>query len=162
MTEPRLPLEVTPNLRDLGDCGCGCGAYGTLKRPSADGTRCVQRVCRCKRCVGRMNRSRGLNKQRAATRKLGLSHGQYAGTHEEALQGPVRTEHKSTARSAGPVATAYELTRAQAEAARAFGDNRPFVASFTPPKSTHIYFVVRDDDLEAFVSAYIETWGTAS
>lgn len=157
-----LPIDVTPNLRDLGDCGCGCGLYGTLKRPSRDGVRCVARLCRCKRCQGRSNRSRGLAKQRAATKKLGLSHGQYAGTHEESLQGPVRTEHKSTARNAGPVGTAYELSRSQSDAARALGDNRPFVASFTPPGSTHIYFVVRDDDLDAFIAAYIEAWGEAS
>lgn len=154
--------EVVSNLKaNKGDCGCGCGIYGTLKRPSRDGTRCVARLCVCKRCLGRSNRKRGLAKQRAATRKLGLSHGQYAGTHEEALSGPVRTEHKATARSAGPVATAYELTRAQADAAKSYGDIRVFVASFTPPGSSRCYFVVRDDDLEPFVVALAEAWGLA-
>ena len=144
--------DVTPNLRPTDYCGCGCGVYGSLKAPWRDGTRCVARKCACKRCQGRQNRRRGLAKQRAATKVLGLSQGQFAGSDEETLEGAVRTEVKSGGK-AKPVQTAYENARAQSEAARAFGDTRPFVGSFAPVNTSHVYYVVRSDDLERVVFA---------
>lgn len=97
--------------------------------------------------------ARGLAKQSRAARTLGLVTGKFAPSDEEAMGGHLLFEHKATAREAGPVATAYERCRAQALAAKSIGDTRPFVAGFTPPKSRHMYVVVRADDLEAFVLA---------
>lgn len=162
MSEPREVAE--PNLKDAGPCGCGmesCTAFGTLKRPNRDGTRCVARQCACKRCQGRNNRSLGMKKQRKMTKGLGLSHGQYAGTHEEALAGPVRTEAKADAKHAKPVATAYDSMRAQADAAKSVGDNRPFVASTIAPGSNRVLYVIAGEDLAAVVFALAETWGAA-
>lgn len=151
-----------PVFKAQGPCGCGdesCTAWGTYKRDNNDGTRCVSRQCKCRRCRGRQNRKRGIDKQRKATKQLGLSHGQFAGTHEEALQGPVVTEHKADARHAKPIATAYRRMRAQSDAARSIGDVRPFVASSTAPGSSQTLYTVAADDLEAFVYALAEAWG---
>lgn len=156
-------MNVEPNFKqNQGPCGCSdetCEAWGTYKRPWRDGSRCVARVCKCRRCQGKANRARGASKQRKATKQLGLSHGQFAGAHEEALTGPVRTEVKATARHAKPVATAYNLMRAQSDAAKASGDTRPFVAAACPPGSSLVYYVVRSDELEAVVFALADAWG---
>lgn len=149
-----MTSEVQPIFKDnFGDCGCGCGLAGTLKKPWKDGTRCVSRLCKCNRCRGRNNRKRGLAKQSRAARTLGLVTGKFAPSDEENMGGHLLFEHKATAREAGPVATAYERCRAQAMAAKNIGDHRPFVAGFTPPGSTRTYLTIRDDDLEAFVLA---------
>ncbi len=78
--------------------------------------------------------------------------------HEELWGGPVRTESKAGLK-AKTVATAYNASRAQSEAARPTGDVRPFVASFCPDGSKHTLFVIRDDDLETAVFAMAEAWG---
>lgn len=148
---------------EKGTCQCvaDCGLFGTLGRPDRTGARHV-RGCACRVCMGRRNRRNGMVKQRKATKLLGLSHGQWAGAHEEALAGPLRTEVKATLRHAKPVQTAYELMRAQSEAARSFGDNRPFIASAAPPGSGRVYYVIRDDDLAAVVLALAEVFGASA
>jgi len=148
-----------PNLKEQDYCGCGCGKFGTLKRPWRNGQRCVARTCQCRRCTGGASAKRGAKKQKLATKQLGLSHGQFAGRHEEALQGPIRTECKSTLRHAKPIETAYRLMRAQADAAKSVGDTRPFVASAIPPGSNLVYYVIRSDDLEAVVLALAKVFG---
>lgn len=148
-----------PVFNERDECGCGCGETGSLKKPWRDGTRCVKNKCKCVKCRNGRNNRNGKRTQRAATKRLGLSHGQYAGAHEEALQGPVVTEHKADARHAKPIATAYRRMRAQSDAARSIGDVRPFVASSTAPGSSQTLYTVAADDLEAFVYALAEAWG---
>lgn len=48
-----MTRDVEPRLRELDACGCGCGEYGTLKKPwRSNGVRCVAHKCKCKQCVG--------------------------------------------------------------------------------------------------------------
>lgn len=146
--------QVEPCFKDnLGDCGCGCGLYGRLKKPNKAGVRCVANRCKCKSCQGRKNRNNGHKKQNKGARALGLVTSKFAPSDEENLGGHLRFEHKSGAHDAGPIRTRYEACRAQSDAARSIGDVRPFVAGFTPPGSRLMYVVVRSDDLEAFVLA---------
>jgi len=49
------------------ECACGCGLYGT-PRKNPEGH---IRSCNCRRCLGQRNRRKGLNKQRAARKRLG-------------------------------------------------------------------------------------------
>jgi hypothetical protein len=141
---------------EKGECGCGCGAFGTLKRPSADGTRCVARQCKCKRCIGRANKRRGQAKQRQAAKALGVKLGGLGAGHEENWRAAFRTEVKATKRHAGPVHTAYLDMRAQSEASRPIGDHRPFVATVMPPGVSYGLLIVRTDDLSAVIQAFID------
>lgn len=146
--------EVTSYLKpEPIACSTVCGDERCTKvgQPTKASGHC--KGCCCIRCRNRNNRSRGLKKQSRAARTLGLVTGKFAPSDEEAMAGHLLFEHKATARQAGPVATAYELSRAQAMAAKSVGDTRPFVAGFTPPGSSHMYVTIRDDDLEAFVLA---------
>lgn len=141
-----------------GDCGCGCGKYGTLKKPNRKGVACVARKCKCRSCINKQNPKRGDAKARKGRKILGL--GGANTRHEEHWGGPSRSEFKSgKSTGANTVALHYEKCRAQSEAARPMGDTRPFVAGFCPDDSGHVYFVVRDDDLEQFVFGHAEAWG---
>lgn len=145
-----------------GDCGCGCGEFGTLKAEWRDGTRCVQRKCKCKRCQGRNNRKRGLSKQRQAAVALGLANTKFLPSNEEAFGGALRFESKATKREAGPVWTAFGLVEKQSEASRPVGDHRPFVATFMPPgEGKDGLLVCRLSDLNEVVAALVEQWGAA-
>lgn len=153
--------EVTSYQKTKIQCRdvCGdakCDKFGT---PTASGH---VKGCPCISCRNRNNRRRGLRKQSRAARTLGLVTGKFASSDEETMTGHLLFEHKATAREAGPVATAYERCRAQAMAAKAIGDTRCFVASFTPPGSSHMYTTIRDDDLEAFVLSTAYAWGFMS
>ncbi len=148
--------DVTPNFRETGECGCGCGSYGSLKKPWRDGSRCVARKCRCKRCLGAQNRKRGDAKASKVRKRLGLVG---AGTrHEELWGGPVRVESKSGAQARPPV-TAHLKAKAQSEQARSLGDTRPFMGAFTPDGSSKPVYTIGDDELEAVVFALAQAWG---
>lgn len=135
--------------------GESCPLFGRLLKPSRDGRRRVQ-GCDDPVARGKRSRTKGDTKARAARKSLGLVGANTR--HEELWGGPVRTESKAGGK-AKPVATAYNLARAQSEAARPMGDTRPFVASFCPDGSKHTLFVIRSDDLEAAVFAMAEAWG---
>lgn len=156
-----MSLDVTPNLKtNVGSCGCGCELYGTLRaKPWRDGVVCVRRGCTCPRCRGKRNRAKGDSKARKARQVLGLTG--VNTRHEELWGGPLRTEAKAGGK-ASTVRTAYEASRAQSDAAKPLGDTRPFVASFAPDNTGHVYFVVRADDLERVVFALAEQWSAAS
>lgn len=147
---------------NVGDCGCGCGAHGTLKKPNRKGIRCVARVCKCVSCRNRNNRKRGLTKQRQAAVALGLDVGKFLPSDEEAMGGNVRMECKATKAEAGPVWTAFSKVEAQSEAARPIGDHRPFVAVFMPPgEGKDGLAVVRLSSVNEFAAAIVERWGAA-
>lgn len=137
--------------------GDGCPLFATLLHASRDGKRRV-RGCDDPSARGKRNRAKGDRRARGARKQLGLAGANTR--HEELWGGPVRTEAKAGGK-AKPVATAYNLARAQSEAARPIGDTRPFVASFCPDGSKHTLFVIRDDDMEAVAFALAEAWGAA-
>lgn len=122
MTEPLFKSNVA-------ECQCGCGQYGTQRRPNRDGSICV-RSCKCKRCQGRENRKSGLKAQAKATSAVGIKRSSLKPGNEEHLSGALRVEVKSGLEAAR-VLTAYLNAKAQSDAARSIGDLRPFVALYT-------------------------------
>lgn len=151
--------DVTPFLKEnKGECGCGCGAYGTLKKPSRDGTRCVARACKCPRCRGRNNKRKGQRKQAKAVTALGIPRSSIHPGHEELLGGAVRVEVKSGAQ-VKPAMTAYLRCEAQSEAARPVGDHRPFCAVVMPDGASDGVVLVRLSNLHEFVAGVAENWG---
>jgi hypothetical protein len=102
-----------------------CPAFGTLGRPGRDGKRRV-RGCDDPSARGKRNRTKGQRTQRKIANKLGIPTGM-GGGNEETWQSNLRIEVKSGAQ-VRPVITAYLKQKAQSEAARPIGDNRPFVA----------------------------------
>jgi hypothetical protein len=99
-------------LKDKADCGCGCGLYGTLKKPNRAGVRCVARGCKCNSCRGKRSHAGGHKKQNTAVRKLGIPVGRFAPTNEESLAGYFDVEVKS-GKQVGPVATWWKRTEDQ-------------------------------------------------
>lgn len=147
--------QVTSNLKEMSECGCGCGVYGILKKsPNRAGVRCVKAKCNCKSCKGRKVNARGNAAGTKARKRLGLVGANTR--HEEAWGGPVRTESKSQG-PARPVITAHNNAKAQSEHARPIGDNRPFIGSFTFGPRT--VFTIDADELERVVFALAESWG---
>lgn len=149
--------DVTPNLKDKAECGCGCGAYGTLKKPSRDGTRCVARACKCPRCRGRNNKRKGQRKQAKAVTALGIPRSSIHPGHEEFLPGALRVEVKAGAQIK-PAVTAFLKCEAQSEQARPAGDHRPFTAVFCPDGSSRMFAMFDLADLNEFVAAVVENW----
>jgi hypothetical protein len=138
------------------DCPDGCGKFG---RPTRNGH--VQ-GCRgpegqpCWSCIGRRNRSQGKKKQRQARKALGIP-GLSLGVDEEELwRGAVRVEVKSGKADTGPIDKRYRKSRAQSDASRAYGDNRPFAAITMPPGMSDGYATVRLSEVVEFAYAVIE------
>lgn len=138
-------------------CQCGCGLFGTLKRPNRAGVRCV-RGCRCKSCLGRRTRRTGQERQRRAQKALGIEGSALGANHEENWRGAVRVEVKSQG-FAKPILTKFSLMAAQSEASRPIGDNRPFVAIAEPPGVTWGIVMFRTDKLEETVAALARQMG---
>lgn len=139
------------------DCPCGCGASGQPTKnghPKGCANTCVM-------CRNRRNKRKGSRKQVAARKALGVPNtGSLAPGNEEHFGGNVRTEVKAGARGgANKVLTAYRNAEAQSEAARAFGDHRPFVAMFMPDGVKYGLVVIRSDVLEQAVLALFEQFG---
>lgn len=148
--------DVAPNLRETGDCGCGCGLHGTLRsRPWANGITCVKRGCPCARCIGGRNVKKGRRRQNRAGRALGIP----PVRHEELMPGAIRREDKAGARFANPVWTRFLLMEQQSEQARPIGDGRPFVAFLHPDKTTESLVVFRLSQIEAVTAALAEQLG---
>lgn len=133
----------------------GCPLFGTLGREARDGKRRVK-GCGDPVARGKRNRSKGDSKARRVRKNLGLAGANTR--HEEHWGGGLRIEAKAGAK-ANVVNTAYRNSRAQSEAARPVGDNRPFMATFSPDGVGHDLYVVRSDDMEAVVFALAEAWG---
>lgn len=153
---------VQPSFKEnVGECGCGCDAYGTLKSPWRDGSRCVARKCCCKRCLGKVNRAKGDSKARQARKRLNL---RGANTrHEEHAGGAVRWEAKTGAQCK-PLWTAYLKAEAQSEAQRPMGDNRPFLmtAGLDGTKDQLVIFrLSRIEDTVAALAEQFEGGGAA-
>lgn len=130
MSEP----QVEPNFRDVDECGCGCGAYGTLKPPSKDGTRCVSRKCKCVRCRNRRNRKSGLDKQRKAAVALGLADGKFLASNEENWSDAYFANEVKSGKQVGPVLNWWLRVEKQVKANQAdYGDRlRPVRAVAMP------------------------------
>lgn len=146
-------------IKPVDDCECGdakCAKVGTLKSPDRNGKRHVK-GCVCIACRNRNNRKRGLSKQAAAAKRIGLATAKFLPSDEEAFAGAFRWEHKATKAEAGPVWTAYRKVEAQSEAARPIGDHRPFLAVFTAPgENKDGLVVVRQSKLLEVAVAVIE------
>lgn len=150
--------EVVPRFKDVGDCGCGCGAFGTFRvKAWSNGVRCTRNCDRlkCPRCRGRASRSKGDAKAAKARRALNAMG--VATRHEEGWGGALRIEAKAGAQ-VGPILTRYLAAKNQSEAARPRGDNRPFVMAAMPDRGPGL-LVVEIDELARVVAALLENWG---
>ena len=147
-------------LKPKGECGCGCGLFGTLKKPNRAGIRCVKRDCKCASCRGRANKRKGQRKQASAVTALGIPRSSIHPGHEEFLPGSLRVEVKAGAQIK-PAVTAYLRCEAQSEAERPIGDHRPFAAVMMPDGTKDGLVVVRLSNLNEFVAAMVENWGAA-
>lgn len=116
----------------------------------------------CNSCRGARSRRSGMKKQREARKAFevltGVDAARFAGQlgNEEAWTGlPIRVEVKSGSQ-VGPVWTKYALAEAQAEAARAIGDARPFAFVAMPTGMTDGLFVCRLSNLSAVVEGLVQ------
>ena len=141
---------------EKGECGCGCGAFGALKKPWRNGTRCVQRACHCPRCTGKNNRRKGDSNARQSRKLLGLVGAN--SRHEEHWGGSLRMEAKAGAQ-VGPIWTRFQAARAQSEQSRAIGDHRPFVMAAHPDGTSEFLLVVSSKHCPQVVAAAAETMG---
>ena len=110
----------------------GCPLFGTLGREDRQGKRRIK-GCGDPSARGRRNRAKGDSKARRARKKLGL--GGHLTRHEENWGGHFRTEVKAGAQ-VGPIATRFNLAKAQSDAAKALGDIRPFIMVAMPDGTT--------------------------
>lgn len=118
-----------------------------------------KRSCVCGPCKGARNRRKGQRKQREVRKVLNLKPEKWSGRtgNEETWNASnLRFEVKS-GKQVEPIATRYVKARNQADAARAVGDNRPFAFVAAPDGSAPLV-VVRADELEAVVAAFMEEW----
>jgi hypothetical protein len=118
----------------------------------------------CPSCRGARNRRKGKRGQgfnRRALEDLCDVKASWAGklaNEETADHLPVRYENKAgKAGGANTIARHYLAAEAQSEAARAIGDTRPFIASFSPDGMSDGLIVVRTSVLPAFVQAVVES-----
>ncbi len=109
-----------------------CPLFGTLGRADRQGKRRI-RGCGDPSARGRRNRTKGDSKARRARKKLGL--GGHLTRHEENWGGAFRTEIKAGIQ-VGPIATRFQLAKAQSDAAKALGDIRPFIMVAMPDGTT--------------------------
>lgn len=150
--------EHVDYLKDKGECGCGCGKFGTLKKPNRAGVRCVIRTCTCPSCRGKNSRRKGDRQANVARKALGAIGAN--SRHEEHWGGALRIEAKAGAQ-VGPILTRYLAAKNQSEAARAIGDNRPFVMAAMPDKGPAL-LVIELDELAQVLAAVAENWGMSA
>lgn len=152
--------EVKSFLKERIECGCGCGRYGPPRRkPWADDILCTTNCdkAKCAHCRGAGNRAKGKRGQRMAAKSAGVT--RHAATHEESFRGALRMEVKAD-RACQPAVTAFMRLEAQAEAARAVGDPRPFMAAVKVEKATEVIYMFRASQVDAVVTALAENlWG---
>ena len=143
--DDQLPLQGPRK----GDCVCGCGLFGTLrKRPENH-----VRGCNCASCRGKRNRAKGDSKARKARKALNL---QGSNTrHEEHWSGTVRVEVKAGAQI-NPIWTRYRLAEEQSEQQRPFGDSRPFIMVAMPDGMNDGLVIFRLSQLHETAEALVE------
>jgi hypothetical protein len=123
--------DVQPMFKDgQVECPCGCGAWGMPLR-NGHPRRCDRAACQS--CRNRNNRNKGSRKQRQARKLAGVPDARHAAalSHEELWRGEFRIEVKAGAQ-VGPMASRFLRMEAQAAAAKAHGDPRPFLAVAMP------------------------------
>lgn len=122
-----------------GDCGCGCGRYGTPGR-----TGCV-RGCGCARCTGRRNRRKGLAKQSQARKALGVPANRFGDSNEERWTDGLFANEVKSGKQCGPLANWWRKVEAQVHANEAdHGDrHRPVRAVAMPEGWSDGLVVVR-------------------
>lgn len=115
----------------------------------------------CASCRGRKNQSAGRRKQRDAQKGLeavtGVRVARFRGqmSNEENWSGlPLRVEVKSGAQ-VSPIWTRYAAAEAQANAAHAIGDPRPFCLIAMGQRTTDGLVVVRLSQLARFAEALV-------
>jgi hypothetical protein len=116
-------------------------------------------VCTCKSCIGRRSQSKGRKRQREVRKALNLRREKFSGrtgNEENWFASNLRFEVKS-GKQVESVAVRYVAARNQSDAARAIGDLRPFVFVAAPDGSQPLV-VVRADELERVVEAFMEEW----
>lgn len=114
---------------------CPCDMKTCTKVGQLVGKRQHVRGCICPRCRGRRNRDKGRRAQAKAGRTIGIARSNLSPGHEENAPGAVRWEQKDGAQVA-PIFTRYDKAKAQSEACRPIGDNRPFVFTATNQSRT--------------------------
>jgi hypothetical protein len=132
-----------------GDCACGCGLFGTLRKNPLNHVR----DCPCRRCMGKRNRLKGDSKARVARKALGI--GGSNTRHEEHWGGGLRIEVKAGAQ-VGPIWTRFRDARNQSEVHRPIGDHRPFVMVAMPDGQKSGLIIISLDDLGAVAAAIQE------
>lgn len=115
---------MEPDFKPMGECACGCGLEGYVKKNGH-----IKRLCRCRACLGGQNRKRGMTSQRQFQKIAGIKQAAWRGANgnEETWRDVFLWEHKDGAQ-VRPVVTAYRRIRAQIEASRSIGDHRPAAA----------------------------------
>lgn len=132
-----------------GDCACGCGLFGTLRKRPLNHIR----GCTCPQCRGKRNRAKGDAKARVARKALGLKGANTR--HEELWGGGIRVEVKAGAQ-VSPVWTRFRLAEEQSEQHRAFGDSRPFVLVAMPDGMKDGLIVTRLSTIRETAAALLE------
>lgn len=130
-------MNVEPNLKLKAQCECGldsCDLYGTLGRPDRTGLRHV-RGCQCNHCRGKRNRTKGLTKQRAARKMLGVAPtSKFGDANEERWQDAHFANEVKSGKQVGPVLNWWRRVEAQVLATEAdFGDRRRPVRAVAMP-----------------------------
>lgn len=139
-----MTTQVAQNSK--ADCLCGCGLYGTpRKRPLGH-----IRNCKCPKCQGKRNRSKGDTKALKARKVLGI--GGANTRHEELWGGNIRVEVKAGAQ-VNPIATRFIAAERQSEHHRPIADVRPFVFIAMPDGMSDGLVVMR-------LSAFAKYTGT--
>lgn len=128
--------EVTPNFRDQDMCQCeldDCELWGTLGRPDRNGRRHV-RGCACRVCLGRRNRRKGLSKQSAARKRLGVGSSKFSDANEETWHDRYFANEVKAGGQVGPLVNWWRRVEAQVLANEAdFGDRRRAVRAVAMP-----------------------------
>jgi hypothetical protein len=131
----------------------------------ARGVETCTRTSPCPSCRSKRNRKKGKRGQGVNRRALETLFGVVAkwrgklANEETADHLPVRYENKAgKAGGANTIARYYLLAESQSEAARAIGDRRPFIATFSPDGMLESdgLVVVRMSNLEQLLEAFIE------
>lgn len=124
---------------DKAFCGCGCGRFGT---PNKRG--CV-RLCPCVRCRGARNRRKGLRKQTAARKALGVPSQKFGDSNEERWLDALFANEVKAGLQCKPLLNWWRRVEAQVLANEAtFGDRRrPVRAVAMPEGQTDGLVVVR-------------------
>ena len=130
-----------------GDCACGCGLFGTLrKRPAGH-----IRGCTCPTCRGKRNRQKVLAKQRTARKALGVapSH-KFGDANEERWGDPLFANEVKAGKQIQPAVTAWLRIEAQVMSNQtAIGANR---------KPTRAVLMPDDWGNEGLVMVRLSTW----